>query len=157
MTAIIERMPAGLPGEVTRMAQSTLEPAIVGDTDIAHGAPVKMVSGKLAPLEAADTAADVYGFLARSFPCQGGTGTLTPGVAPAGTAVSVMRRGYMLVQLASGSAAKNGTVYVRIAVDTGKAVGDIEAALVADNTVALGAQFMGEADASGSVEISYNI
>jgi hypothetical protein len=36
-------------------------------------------------------------------------------------------------------------------------VGDIQAALIADETVAVNATFMGEADANGVTEIAYNI
>jgi hypothetical protein len=156
MNAILNRMPAGHTGEVTRTSGSVLEPGIIGSTDVAHGTPVKIVSGKFSPLENGDAVADIYGLMSRSFPSQGGTGTLTPNVAPAGSAGDVLRSGYMAVTLATGTAAKGDTVYVRVAPDTGKDVGDIEAGTATGN-VAIAAQFMGAADADGVVEISFNI
>jgi len=156
MSVILTRMPAGVPGEVTRTNGAILEPGIVGAADIAHGAPVKLAGDKFVALESGDTAADLYGFLARSYPTQGGVGTLTPGVVPAGSVCDVLRSGYILVPLAVGTAAKGDAVYVRTTVDTGKALSDIEAGTATGN-VAINAQFMGAADADGNVEISYNI
>jgi hypothetical protein len=156
MTAYTERMPAGFLGDITRLGGSIIEPGIVGSADVAHGAPIKLSDGKFVALEEGDAATDIYGFMGRSFPTQGGTGTLTPGVVPAGAGCDVVRQGYVLVLLADGTAAKGGTVYVRTAADTGKAVGDIEAATATGN-VAIDATFMGAADADGKVEISFNI
>lgn len=129
MSAYTTRMPAGSPGDVTRLNGSILEPGFVGDVDVAHGAPVKLSGGKFIALEEGDTAADVYGVMSRSFPQQGGTGTLTPDVVPAGAVGDVLRTGYILVLLAVGTAVKGGAVYVRTAAAEGKALGDIEATL----------------------------
>lgn len=156
MPVIHNRMPAGIPGDVTRTAGAVLEPGMVGGADIKHGAPVKLVDGKFAPLADGDAAADLYGFLARNYPSQGGTGTLVSGVAPAGSNADVLRSGYMAVTLAAGTAVKGAAVHVRISPDGAKAVGDIEAGSATGN-VAINAQFMGAADANGAVEISYNI
>lgn len=67
MTAYLERMPSGIPGMVTRKADSVLEPGIVGANPLTYGAPVKISGGKLVALEAGDDASDLYGFLARPF------------------------------------------------------------------------------------------
>ncbi len=156
MSFIFTRMPSGFPGEVTRLHSAVLEPGIVGDADIAFGAPVKLSDSKLVPLEAGDTAADLYGFIARTYPFQGGASVNTEPVAPAGMPADVLRSGYMAAPLASGTGSKGGTVYVRIS-DASGSPGDIEAELVADETVAVNAIFMGDADADGIVEIAYNI
>ena len=153
---ITYRMDAGHPGAVTRTAGSVMEPGIVGASDVPLGGPVKIFNGLFVPLEDGDSAADMYGVMVRSFPSQGGTGTLIPGVISAGAAADVLRSGYMAVKLEAGTSAKGDTVYVRTAPDTGKDVGDIEAGTATGN-VAIPAQFMGEADANGVVEISYNI
>lgn len=157
MTAYLERMPAGIPGDVTRKGDCTLEPGVIGATAIPYGAPVKIADGKLVALAEGDDASDLYGFLARPYPTQSADNDSGPGSAPSGSVRDVLRRGYINVKLASGTAAKSGVVYVRVAADTGKAVGDIETALVADETVAITAQFMGPADANGITEIAYNI
>lgn len=156
MPVIEKRMPCGIPGEVTRTSGAVLEPGIVGANDVPHGAPVKIASGKFVPLAGGEAAADIYGLMARNYPSQGGTTTLTPNVAPADLGCDVLRSGYMAVTLATGTAAKGDTVYVRVTADTGKDVGDIEAGSATGN-VAINAKFQGAADTDGSVEISYNI
>lgn len=155
--AILYRMPAGFAGDVTRKSDSTLEPNLLG-VDAAPGAPVKMSAGKVVPMEAGDAASALYGFLARTFPTQGGISGLTAeGKLRAGNACDVLRRGYMCVTLARGTAAKGGQVHLRIAVAAAKAVGELEAAAVANETVALPATYTGPADSDGNVEIAYNI
>ena len=61
--------------------------------------------------------------------------------------------------LNAGVAALDGQVYVRVAAAAaGKPIGGIEAAADGTNTIAItGATFMSAADASGNVEIAYNI
>jgi hypothetical protein len=156
MNAILERMPAGVPGDVSRKQNATLEPNLVGNIPIPFGAPVKLVSGKLAPLAGGESAAAVYGFLARAYPIGSIDDAQGRACACPDSAQDVLRRGYMTLKLAQGVAAKNGVVYVRLTADTGKAPGDIEAA-GGTGLVAVPAVFMGPADAGGNVEIAYNI
>ena len=64
----------------------------------------------------------------------------------------------MTVLLRAGAAALNGQVYVRVAAAAaGKPIGGIEAAADSANTIAVNARFMSAADATGNVEIAYNI
>jgi hypothetical protein len=151
--AYLNRMPAGIPGEVTRQGSAVLETRLLGAASIAFGAPVKISGTTLAPVAAGDTPDLIYGFLARSYPTTGiGDG---PAAAPAGSLQSVMRRGYMSVALkGSAPAALAGQVYVRVTAADGKAVGDIEAAGGAGLVAVPGGIFMGAADAGGSTEIS---
>lgn len=154
MGSILNRMPTGFAGDVTRSHGAKIETGYVGGADIAYGVPVKVSGDKFVALEEGDAAADIYGFIVRSYPSGGRTST--DEVAEAGSLCGVLRSGYMAVPLAVGTAAKGAPVYVRTAVDTGKALGDIEVGSTAGN-VAIPATFMGEADASGVVEIAYNI
>jgi hypothetical protein len=157
MPAILNRMAAGIPGEVSRSG-AALESNLLGASDIPYGAPVKMSSGLIVPLAASDTAAVIYGFLARSFPSQSAASEFGSGAAPAKTLQSVLRSGYMTVTLANGAAVRGGQVYVRVTAASGKNVGDIETAADSGKAVAIaGCLFMGPADESGNVEISYNI
>lgn len=156
MSAILFRMPAGIPGAVTRVSDTTLEPGIVGDAAIPFGAPVKITAGKFAPLAEGDETEVIYGFMARRYPTLSVGDDYGAGSAAPGTQQDVMRRGYMAVTLKTGAAAKAGVVYVRTAADAGKAIGDIEAAAGA-GLVAAPATFIGEADASGITEIAFNI
>jgi len=155
MGYIDTRMPCGFAGDVTRTHGAVIEPVQVGDTDIANGAPVKLSGDVIVAMEAADTADDLYGFVVRSYPNQGGFGSTTENVAPAGSMADVLRSGYMAVPLASGTGSKGGKVYVRVDATSGS-LGDIEDALVDGETVAINATFMGEAS-DDIVEIAYNI
>lgn len=147
--AYLTRMPSGFAGDVTRKAEATVESGLMG-ADVAFGAPVKLDgTGKLSPLSAAGDA--VYGFMVRPYPTQDAQAT-------AGSIQDCMRRGYMAARLARGTAARGAAVHVRIAAAEGKAVGDIEAAAVEDETVEVpGCIFMGAADDGGIVEIAFNI
>jgi hypothetical protein len=122
--AILYRMPAGFAGDVTRKADGTIEPNILG-ADCAFGAAVEMSAGKIIPY----AGGTLYGFLVRSYPTQGGpTGLTAAGKLPSGSACDVLRRGYISAVLARGAAAKGAPAYLRITAATGKAVGDLEAA-----------------------------
>lgn len=159
--AIMFRMPAGIPGDVTRPSNSTIEPAVLDSSKKFpdYGIAGKIVAEKFVPIEAGDDAGAIYGMLVRPYPTtpsQDGLGVSTP---PQAGIADVLRRGYMSVLLRAGTSAKGKAVYVRVSnPGTGKPIGGIEALADGTNTVAIAnAQFMGAADASGNVEISYNI
>lgn len=161
--AFLYRMPSGIPGDISRRANLTVESLILDSTNpfSAFGLFGKVNAGKFVPVGAGDTAAAVYGILVRPYPTQGGAasdplGTSTPAT---GGIANVMRRGYMTVKLNAGTAALAGPVYVRVAnASAGKPIGGIEAAADSTNTITInGATFMGAADASGNVEIAFNI
>lgn len=161
--AFLYRMPAGIPGDVTRASQSTLEPVFLDPAlpFAGYGLFGKIAAGKFVPFGAGDANGADYGLLVRAYPTTGGSGTDPLGTATpqAKGVVDVMRRGYMAVKLNAGTAAKDSPVYVRVAAAAaGKPIGGIEAAADSTNTVAITiASFMGPADASGNVEIQYNI
>ncbi|WP_175777628.1 structural cement protein Gp24 [Burkholderia anthina] len=159
--AILFRMPSGIPGDISRQSQATVETGFFDSTNpfSAYGLFGKVVSGKFVPIGAGDVATAVYGLLVRPFPTQSSqdpVGTSTP---PTKGPSDILRRGYMTVQLNAGVAALNGQVYVRVAAAAaGKPIGGIEAAADSTNTIAIaGATFMAAADAAGNVEIAYNI
>lgn len=161
--AILYRMPSGIPGAVTRQGVATIEPAILDSSNAfsAFGLFGKLVAGKFVPLGAGDSATAIYGLLARPYPTQGANASdpLGTAVPPTSGVANVMRRGYMAVKLNAGTAAMGGQVYVRVGnAAAGKPIGGIEAATDGTNTIAVtGATFMSAADASGNVEIAYNI
>lgn len=155
MPVYLTRMPAGIPGRVSRVSGVTLEPILLGAAML-FGAPCKVVSEKLVPLADGDSADVIYGFLASQYPTQSDMAALGGGSAPADTVQSVMRRGYMTVKLEGGAAAKNAPVYVRVDAATGT-VGGIFAAAGTGLEAVPGCTFQGEADGDGNVEISFNI
>ena len=148
-----DRMPAGVPGHVSRPAESTLETCLVGDAAIAWGAPVKRnAKGRLEAVTTGDT--EIYGFLARPYPTGGGRGgslTGDDGKAEAGTLAEVMRRGYMTVVCAKGTPVGGGKVCVRLE------GGLIETAEDTGKTIEIPARFSDGMDAANLTEISYNI
>lgn len=161
MTSFLYRMPSGIPGDISRRENMTIEsvPFDSGAPFSAYGLFGKIASGKLQPVGAGDAAAAAYGLLVRAYPTQSAQEPLGTATPPASGIANVLRRGYMTVKLNSGTAALNGQVYVRVANPSGaKVVGGIEAAADSTNTIAItNCTFMGAADASGNVEIAYNI
>lgn len=68
------RMPAGFPGDLQRAEVATIETQLIDPAapPTAFGVPVKMVNGKIQPINnAADTAVSVYGVNLRAYPIQG--------------------------------------------------------------------------------------
>lgn len=156
--AFLYRMPSGIAGDVSRKSHSTIEAhnTVTGFTGF--GLFGKMdANGKFAPLTAGDTAANVYGLIVRSYPTQTAQNALGAAVPSAGFN-DVLRRGYMTVKCNAGTPKAGGKVFVRVNAGTQvKPIGGIEAVADAANTIEVNAIFMHAADASGNVEISYNI
>lgn len=155
--AFLYRMPSGIPGDVSRKSQSTIESHISSGTFGGLGVFGKFVGGKFVPLEAADK--EVYGLLVRSYPTQSATDSFGNAVPQSGTMQDVLRRGYMTVKCNAGTAKASNTIFVRVNAGTpAKPVGGIEAVADAANTIELkNAIFMHDADAQGNVEISFNV
>lgn len=163
MTSFLKRMPYGIPGDVTRPSQSTIEAGVLNASlpFTKYGVPGKIASGKFVPLAGGEAAAAIYGLLVRPFPITGANASdpLGTAVPPTSGVADVLRRGYINVKNNAGTPALNGVVYVRIAAGTvNQPIGGIEAAADGANTIVMtGAIFMGAADANGNVEIAYNI
>jgi hypothetical protein len=161
MTSYLYRMPSGIPGMVSREENKTIEtvPFDSGAPFSAFGLFGKIVAGKLDPVGAGDAATAIYGLLVKPFPANSSQEGLGTAVPPTSGPANVLRRGYATVQLNAGTAALNGAVYVRVAAAAaGKPIGGIEAAADSTNTIVVAnCTFMGPADATGNVEIAYNI
>lgn len=169
MTAFVYRMPAGIPGALSRTGNAyVVEPGVLlaGSAPSAYGLPVAVdaATGRFRAIAAGDSAASVYGFLVRPFPTQGGDGINTGlgvSAAPTSGQCDVLKLGYMSVAVKNGTPSKGSAVYVRVAANAAlpnTAVGDIEAVADAANTVEVAnAYFTGAADSSGNAEIAFNI
>jgi hypothetical protein len=159
--AYLYRMPSGIPGDVSRKLDSTIDTQFFSSSlpFASYGIPVKLSSGNVVPFAAADVAASLFGFLVRPYPTQGAKEPIGTAVPPTYGAANVLRRGWMTVQCNAGTPAKGGIVYVRIDTPSGaKVVGGIEAASDTTHNVALtGVTFTNAGDANGNVEIEYNI
>lgn len=165
LQAYTYRMPAGFAGDLQRAEVATIETQQIDATTppTAFGVAVKLVSGKIQPINlAGDTAALVVGVNLRPYPIQGnGTDPLGTSTPPTSGVTDILRRGYVNVQLnGTTAAAKGGTVYVRVAnASAGKPIGGFEAASDTTNTIALPSNwyFTGPADSYGVTEIAVNI
>lgn len=162
MTAITLRAPVGFAGAITRSEDMTVAQEIIdsGTPPTAFGQVVKLVSSLLRPIASGDANTVIYGFYVRPYPMQGNstTGSNTP---PTSGIADVLRRGYMALVLAKGTAARGGQAYVVITAGGTVNVGDIvTAASPAGGGTAVaipGVFFQGAADAGGIVEVSVNI
>jgi hypothetical protein len=170
MTALLYRMPAGIPGEVNRAQSSKIEANIITPTGTSGhptmlGGPVVMdaTSKAMRLPTTGDAAASIYGFLCRRYPSgpgAGGNDPLGTGTPPDSGVCDVLRSGYITTKLyGATAAAKGGQVYVRLDnAGAGQVNGGVEAASDTTHTVApANCTFMGPADANGNVEISFNI
>jgi hypothetical protein len=171
MVAYTYRMPAGIPGDVTRISASIIEPQVItpsGTTGAptAYGVPlfVDATAGNIGNMRAvASGDTTIYGVLVRPFPTgaapqsgqlsSAGIGTSTP---PASGPCDVLRFGYVSVLLSGSTAAtKGGQVYVWTAAASGThIVGGWEAATSGSTITIPQAFFTGPADANSITEIS---
>ncbi len=174
MTSFLTRMGAGFPGDVNRSnAGQTITPEAADPSHPipAYGVPVALnaTGSGVRPLVATDTSASIFGLLVREFPVQSmppnnfgaGQSLTVPAVPPTQGALSVMRRGFMVVNVnasSSAAAAKGGQVYVwTAATTTGHVQGNFEATASPGNTIVAPALFRGAVDSSGNTEIEFNL
>ena len=165
------RMGAGFPGDVNRTHPASIEPCLndVQTPVTLFGQPVLVDTTDqtvrpFAAGDASDTVPSGYGISVRPYPFQQSSASnfgqadigTTP--VPAG-AVDVLRAGYIMGKLNAGTAGKGLPVYVWCAASTGSHVqGGLEGSASSGNTVQLkNATFNGQADASGNVEVAFNI
>lgn len=165
------RMGAAFPGDVNRTHPVTIEPCLIDAAapPTAYGQVVIVGAGinSVRPLSAADTAVTTgYGVTVRPYPTQAAS-TTNFGAASFGNAappisgiLDVCRAGYIMTQIPLGqTCTKNGAVFIWIAASTGVHVqGGTETVASTGNTIALtDCTFNGPPDATGSVELSFNI
>jgi hypothetical protein len=165
------RMPAGIPGEVTRF--QTVGTTIAAQTQnsttpfTAYGLVGTIDTNGARPILASDAAAPAtpLGISVRPFPTSDNQ-VANPGVVGFGSGTPMPRgiidmlfRGYINMKLNGAAAATKGApVYVFSGVSSGNHVqAGIEAAAGTSLWLLPGAFFTGPADAQGNVEIQFNI
>lgn len=146
-------MTRGFAGELTRGYYDATTEVKANDATtpvVGFGVPVKLNTNADGVTPCSATADTVYGFAVREY------GQAVPKIRSSALVdeqdqalVTVMKRGYMAVKLASGTAKLGGTVYLN-------ATGGLTAE-TASNTAIPNCVFMGAADADGLVEIAFNI
>lgn len=166
------RMGAGFPGDVNRTHPASIEPCLIDASapPTAYGQAVLVdpTTQGVRPFVAgdqSDTVAAGYGLTVRPYPFQQSSasnfgaaafGAATP---PVNGVMDVLRAGYIMATVVGATAVKGGLVYVWSAVTSGAHIqGGIESVYASGSTTQLkGATFNGSPDASGIVEIAFNI
>lgn len=130
MSAIFTRMLVGFPGAVTRADSLTILPELIDPANppAAYGAPVKLVSGLVDALVSGDPASVIYGLSVRAYPVQSTTNTLGQATPPTSGVLDVMKRGYIAVALAYGTAVKGAQAFWRTTANGGRSINQWEAA-----------------------------
>lgn len=162
-TAFQFRMPAGIPGNISRAwASPMVEPQEItpfgttgAPTAYGLGGLIDATTGMFRVPAAGDAA--LNGVLVRSFPTnstQNGLGVSTP---PLGGIIDMLKIGYMSVLLQNVTACKKqGAVYCCIQnAPVGGQVGGFEAAANGNNILVTNAYFTGPADANGNTEVRF--
>jgi hypothetical protein len=169
MVAYAFRMPAGIPGDVNRIASGHIETQVVssaaGEAPTAYGLPVVLSStsgqvGNVRVMTAGDTG-QPYGFLVRPYPTQSSQDPLNVSTPPTSGLVDILKRGYMTVQLQGPTAAKKGDIpyiFLGTTSTTHPVLAAVEAA-TSTNAVVLtsNSYFMCPADSNGMIEIAFNL
>ena len=165
------RMPAGIPGEVTRFQNGgttiTAQVQNVTTPFTGYGLVGTVDTNGARPILPADTAAPTtpIGISVRPFVTTDNT-VANPGIVPFASGTPMARgiidllfRGFINVKLNGAAAATKGApVYVYYLASAGNHVqSGIEAAAGAGLWVLPGAFFTGPADAQGNTEIQFNI
>ena len=139
------RMPAGIPGDLTRKQGSIVEARQFDATNppAVYGVPVVIeTTGGVRKVLSTDTSASIYGFILRPFPISNINTTDGLGTSGVNTnfPADIARKGYIDVVLQNSTAAAlAGQVYVRAAATSGSLLqGGIEAA--ASSTIAAAAK-----------------
>ncbi len=145
MTAYLKQAPTGIPGAITRVDETNVEPGMLIAVSTvfaqAFGIPLAAVAGGFSQWVTGNVAADFYGILVREVPSIGGSlasdsdteGGVPNPLFPQGIVV----RGYINVKCTVGTPVRNGVVYIRTVASGMKNIGDFEATSDPGNNVAL--------------------
>lgn len=147
MTAYLYGAPSGVVGDVTRVDQSSVEPAmLVTPFPSNYGVAMKYGTGGLTPYAAGDAASVVAGLLARAVPgisqsvSDEAVNTFQPNQKePQG----LMVRGYMSVKVNAGTPVRGQPVYIVQTASGGHPAGAFETTANGGNNVALSGTLVG--------------
>lgn len=149
MGKVIREFGRGFAGAVSRSVDDIVAsyPNKETETEIAFGAPVVLSGGGVKNWQSDSAAADFIGFAVRVLKTPETYGGSVASYAP-GDTVDVLKRGAMTVNVAGGTPAAGGSVYVV------KATGKVTALADGNNTVQLpSCRFTTAKDADGCAEL----
>lgn len=134
--AYLSRMPAGIPGDISRKEGAYVEARVYDATNppLAYAQPVTIdgTSKNMRAVASTTVSADIYGFLARPYPTSNINTTDGLGASAPNTnqPADIIKKGYFSALLYGATAAAlNGQVYTRIAnTDSTHPLGGLEAA-----------------------------
>lgn len=144
MASYLYQAPAGVPGDVTRVDETNVEPAmLVAASSVfaqAFGIPMKYVSGGIQQFNGgAETDADFAGVLIREVPSISGSVTsgLTDNIPNSEAVQGLAVRGYVSVLCARGTPVRGTKVFVQIVANGGVGVGSFCATDDGSNAIEL--------------------
>lgn len=146
MTAYLYQAPSGVPGDVTRVDETNVEPVkLITPFPANFGLPMMYAAGGVT-FSATPTAAAFAGILARAVPgiSQSSVNEDVSTFQPNQKEINgLVVRGYVNVVCTIGTPVRGNPVYMRTVAATGKAIGDLEATFDSGNNVALTATPIG--------------
>lgn len=145
MTSYLYQAPVGVPGDITRVDETNVEPIMLVAVSTvyaqAFGIPLKYVSGGAQQFNGgAEAAADFAGVLIREVPSIAGSSAsdaLANAVPNPDQTQGMAVRGYVSVKCVTGTPARGGAVYIQIIAAGGFSVGDFRASADGGNTILL--------------------
>lgn len=137
MTSYLYQAPSGVPGDVTRVDESNVEPAfLITPFPTNYGVAMKYATGGVTPFVAADTAAVVAGLLVRAAPgisqssSAEAVGTFEPNQSEV---QGLMTRGYACVKVNSGTPVRGAPVGIVQTASGGHLAGQFETGVTGNN------------------------
>jgi hypothetical protein len=141
MTAYLKNAPAGVPGDVTRLQNSIVEPILLGEEFTAFGVPYKLdaSTGKAMMIDSGDAATVFKGILSRSVPSIGGNFNqgLNDAIPNDESSQGGLVEGYINVLCPVGTPVKGGIVYMRVTAAGAEVLGSLETGADGGDCVAL--------------------
>src|SRR5665213_3815768 len=147
MTSYLYQAPSGVPGDITRVDVSNVEPAmLISPFPANYGVPMKYATGGVTPIASGDTASLFCGVLARAAPgisqssANEAVDTFQPNQSePQG----LCDRGYISVVCNAGVPVRGQIVYMVVTASAGHVVGQFETTSNGGNNVALTGTIVG--------------
>lgn len=131
--AYLYQAPNGIPGSVTRVDESNVEPAkLIAVADVfaqAFGIPMKYATGGISQIASGDAATVFAGILVREAPSQSGNALsgFEDTIPNPDQIQGFLVRGYCSVKCVAGTPARGGVVYMQVTANGGVPVGAFRA------------------------------
>ncbi len=135
--AYLFNAPSGVPGDITRADETSVEPAMLIEAGsppafaAKFGIPMKYATGGISQIVTGDDATVFQGILGRGAPSLAGSidsdSDLTGGVPNPDQPQNFIVRGYVSVVCIAGTPVRGGVVYMQVTAHSGAVPGDLRA------------------------------